>query len=82
MKEGNLATGELVKVVWGKSKKMYEAVVLSTDQRRSPVIPIQAPRPRQEFTMEKGSPPATPQLEVPSNQNRKKRKTLIQKRSY
>lgn len=31
VKEENLATGELVKVVWGKSKKMYEAVVLITN---------------------------------------------------
>jgi hypothetical protein len=31
VKEENLATGELVQVVWGKSKKMYEAVVLITN---------------------------------------------------
>ena len=42
VKDGRIAIGEKVKVVWGKSKKLHDAIV-KDDGTISPSIPIQAP---------------------------------------
>ena len=80
VKEGSISVGETVKVVWGKSKKRFNAIVLNEDYGsninsiRSPVIPLQATRSRKartdEFTMELGSPPPSEPTSDESSQSR------------
>ena len=80
VKEGSISVGETVKVVWGKSKKRFYAIVLNEDygsninSNRSPVIPLQATPSRKartdEFTMELGGPPPSEPTSDESSQSR------------
>ena len=67
VKEGRIVIGEKVKVIWGKSKKLYEAVVANAESILSPTIPIQRSSNDDEgFLFELGSPPRS---EGPINEN-------------
>jgi hypothetical protein len=59
VKVGSIHVGSTVKIVWGKSKKKYEAIILE-DLDISPSIPTQRQRRHNcsdEFSIEVGSPP-------------------------
>ena len=55
--KGQLKPGETVKVIWGKSKKLHEAVIQQSPL--SPIVPNQAPTSRivnEDFSFDLGSP--------------------------
>ena len=62
VKEGRIATGERVKVIWGKSKKVHAAIV-KDDGLMSPTIPTQQwadPQPEIGISFNLGSPASIP----------------------
>ena len=55
--KGQFKPGETVKVIWGKSKKLHEAVI--QESPLSPIVPNQAPTSRivnEDFSFDLGSP--------------------------
>ena len=78
VKEGNIAAGVKVKLSWGKSKKLFEAVIVGSDM--SPSIPVQSSKrshpsatTEENFTFELASPASirqeSPELFSPVKQN-------------
>lgn len=59
VKVGSIHVGSTVKIVWGKSKKTYEATILEDLDNSSPAIPPQRQRRQHrsdELLIEVGSP--------------------------
>ena len=63
--EGVISAGEKVKVVWGKSKKKYDAIVVASHEQRSSPVTVARQRhtPAPVFTFELGSPAPEPVCE-------------------
>ena len=62
---GVISAGEKVEVVWGKSKKKYDAIVVASHEQRSPPVTVARQRytPAPVFTFELGSPAPEPVCE-------------------
>ena len=61
----SISAGEKVEVVWGKSKKKYDAIVVASHEQRSPPVTVARQRhtPAPVFTFELGSPAPEPVCE-------------------